>query len=148
MPASSDEALRRAMEQARAPTQAAPACKAHETPRLGRVHAGEAALVRGDDDAAQLTYERTAAMQHCADAERSLVRTFMQTGQYRRAMAFVAHTASAHRETAGGAVLYLEMTKMLMLSNASHMHGCHAVQQQSKPSGGIDAVGPMRRAST
>jgi hypothetical protein len=36
--------------------------------------------------------------------------------------------------------------KMLMLSNASHMHGCHAVQRQHKQSGGIDA-GELMRAS-
>lgn len=33
---------------------------------------------------------------------------------------------------------------MLMLSNASHTHGCHVVQHQPKPSGGIDALGLMR----
>jgi hypothetical protein len=35
-----------------------------------------------------------------------LVRTYMQTGQYRRALAFGAHTAGAHLDVVGGSALY------------------------------------------
>src|SRR5262245_27401350 len=45
-------------------------------------------------------------MQHAADAEMGLTRTLMQTGEYRRALTFAAHTAAAHRANAGGTALY------------------------------------------
>jgi hypothetical protein len=67
---------------------------------------GEAALARSDADAAQQAFERAALIQHAADTEMGLVRTHMQQGQYRRALAFGAHTAGAHLDVVGGSALY------------------------------------------
>ncbi len=67
---------------------------------------GEAALARSDTDAALSAFESAANILHAADTEMGLVRTYMQTGQYRRALAFGAHTAGAHLDEAGGAALY------------------------------------------
>jgi hypothetical protein len=67
---------------------------------------GEAALARSDADAAQQAFERAALIQHAADTEMGLVRTSMQQGQYRRALAFGAHTAGAHLDVVGGSALY------------------------------------------
>ncbi len=66
----------------------------------------EAALVHNDVAAAQQAFERAALISHAADTEMGLVRTHMQGGQYRRALAFGAHTAGAHLDVAGGAALY------------------------------------------
>ena len=66
----------------------------------------EAALVKNDVSAAQQAFERAALISHAADTEMGLVRTHMQAGQYRRALAFGAHTAGAHLDVAGGAALY------------------------------------------
>lgn len=67
---------------------------------------GEAALARGDTDAALRLFERAASMRHAADSELALVRTYMQLGQYRRAVAFAAHTAGAHRNEPGAIAFY------------------------------------------
>lgn len=67
---------------------------------------GEASLARGDAASALRAFERAASISHAADAEMGLVRAYMQGGEYRRALAFVAHTAAAHREVPGSATLY------------------------------------------
>lgn len=67
---------------------------------------GEAALARGDAEAALRLFERAASMRHAADSELGLVRTYMQLGQYRRAVAFAAHTAGAHRAEPGAVAFY------------------------------------------
>lgn len=67
---------------------------------------GEAALARSDADAALIAFETAANILHAADTEMGLVRTYMQTGQYRRALAFAAHTAGAHNDDVGGSALY------------------------------------------
>jgi hypothetical protein len=67
---------------------------------------GEAALTQGDAAAAQESFQRAALMAHAADTECSIVRAHMQAGEYRRALAFGAHTAYAHRDFPGGAALY------------------------------------------
>jgi len=66
---------------------------------------GEAKLAAGDSEAALADFDRAAQLLHAADSEVSLVRAWMQQGEYRRALAFVAHTAQAHA-SAAGAVLY------------------------------------------
>ncbi|MGE1095276.1 hypothetical protein, partial [Pseudomonas zeae] len=63
-------------------------------------------LAAGDAEAALRDFDVAAQRLHAADTEMSLVRAWMQQGEYRRAIAFVAHTAQAHRQVAGGAVLY------------------------------------------
>ena len=44
---------------------------------------------------------------HAADTEIALVRGHMQAGDYRRALAFGAHTAGAHLDVVGGSLLYV-----------------------------------------
>ncbi|MFZ4760696.1 MAG: hypothetical protein ACOYLX_21220 [Burkholderiaceae bacterium] len=83
-----------------------PASPERERERLAWLAKGEAALERLDVAAALAAFERAAGMLHAADAEMGLVRTWMQGGEYRRALAFVAHTAVAHRDAAGGSALY------------------------------------------
>ncbi len=67
---------------------------------------GEAALARLDPQTAQHAFERAAAILHAADTEMAIVRAHMQAGEYRRALAFGAHTAGAHLDVVGGAALY------------------------------------------
>ncbi len=67
---------------------------------------GELKLASGDTEAAQQAFDRAALMVHAADTELALVRTYMQAGEYRRALAFGAHAAGAHRELPASAALY------------------------------------------
>jgi hypothetical protein len=73
---------------------------------------GEAALARSNTDAAQAAFEAAATILHAADTEMGIVRTHMQTGQYRRALAFGAHTAGAHLDVVGGSALYAWLLHM------------------------------------
>lgn len=66
----------------------------------------EAALAAGDAERAEQGFDRAALILHSADTEMGLVRSYMQSGQYRRALAFGAHTAGAHLDAVGGAALY------------------------------------------
>jgi hypothetical protein len=68
--------------------------------------AGESALARGDTTAAERAFEGAARMVHSADIEMGLVRTYMQAGDYRRALSFGSHAAGAHRNVPGGTALY------------------------------------------
>jgi hypothetical protein len=79
---------------------------AHMRERTQLLARGEAALARSDADAALIAFETAANILHAADTEMGLVRTYMQTGQYRRALAFAAHTAGAHNDDVGGSALY------------------------------------------
>lgn len=74
--------------------------------RQDLLKSGEAALIKGQTDAAEKAFDRAALIEHAADTEMALVRTYMQAGNYRRASVFAAHTAGAHRQVVGGAVLY------------------------------------------
>lgn len=74
--------------------------------RARRTAEGEAALDRHDPDAALAAFERAAAGTHAGAIEAGLVRTWMLSGDYRRALAFAAHTAGAHRDEPAGAALY------------------------------------------
>lgn len=65
--------------------------------------AGESALAQGDAPQAALFFQRAGYVKHAADAEIGLVRAYMQAGEYRRALAFAAHTAGAHPDPAGKA---------------------------------------------
>ncbi|MEO6321243.1 MAG: hypothetical protein ABIR56_11215 [Polaromonas sp.] len=51
-------------------------------------------------------FDRAALILHAADTEMALVRSHMQSGDYRRALVFGAHTAGAHLDVLGGAALY------------------------------------------
>lgn len=67
---------------------------------------GEAALARRDNTLALQRFEAAALILHAADTEMGLVRCYMQHGEYRRALAFGAHTAGAHLDVVGGTALY------------------------------------------
>ncbi|MBC8055951.1 MAG: hypothetical protein H7Y61_05185, partial [Rhizobiales bacterium] len=66
----------------------------------------EAELALGDTSAAIEAFDSAAMMLHAPDTEMGLVRAYMQAGEYRRALAFCAHTAGAHLESASPAALY------------------------------------------
>lgn len=101
----SSQKLKRVMEQSRARALAAPSGAAPQE-RAMLLARGEAALVRNDIDAAQTAFDNAASVLHAADTEMGLVRTYMQQGQYRRALAFAAHTAGSHPDDARGSALY------------------------------------------
>lgn len=113
----SDDKLRRFMEQVRPQPAAsqvggnAVRAAAKVTPELLQERAdmlkkGEAALAALQLEPALLAFERAASILHAADTEIALVRTYMQYGQYRRALAAGAHTAGAHLDVVGGSALY------------------------------------------
>lgn len=68
--------------------------------------AAEAALASGSVWPAIQRFEKAAMLLHAADTEMGLVRAWMQAGEYRRALAFSAHTSGAHRDAPDAAALY------------------------------------------
>lgn len=74
--------------------------------REALLKAAEQALMRGETSSAILGFDRAAMMLHAADTEMGLVRAWMQAGDYRRALAFCAHTAGAHRDSPAASALY------------------------------------------
>ena len=74
--------------------------------RVALLQRAQAELERGDATQALDDFERAAMMLHAADAELGLIRAAMQDGQYRRALAFCAHTAGEHTDDADGGALY------------------------------------------
>lgn len=68
---------------------------------------GESRLAAGDTDAATASFERAAATRHSAAVEVSAVRAGLQAGQYRSALAFAAHAASAHPDEFDGTAVYV-----------------------------------------
>lgn len=115
-PLSSADRLRQFMEQVRPQSPASQAGgQAIQAPtvsparlqeRLELLKAGETALAHLDVDAALDSFERASLILHSADTEIALVRTYMQRGEYRRALAFGAHTAGSHLDVIGGSTLY------------------------------------------
>jgi len=78
--------------------------QAHEADAI--VNAAEQALSGGRTAAAVASFEQAAATRHSAEIEMGLVRSLMQAGSYREALAFCAHTAGGHLDTPAAAVLY------------------------------------------
>ena len=74
--------------------------------RVALLARAQAELERGDAPQALDDFERAAMMLHASDAELGLIRAAMQDGQYRRALAFCAHTAGEHTDDADGGALY------------------------------------------
>lgn len=110
-PPANDEKLRQLVQQARpqpadSRTGATAASPERLKDRADLLKAGEAALARMDANAAIASFDRAALILHAADTEIALVRAYMQSGQYRRALAFGAHTAGAHLDVIGGSALY------------------------------------------
>jgi hypothetical protein len=93
-----------AVERARSPS--AEFARAAAIDRRQLLLDAEAALRAGDADQAATLFERAGFIRHDADAELGLVRSWMQRGEYRRAVAFAAHTAGAHPDVGAGAGLY------------------------------------------
>ncbi len=91
---------------------AAAAVCAHEaspdraSERLALLARGEAALAAQDPAQALAAFEQAARIAHSADTELAIVRSYMQAGEYRRALAFGAHTAGAHLDESAGTALY------------------------------------------
>lgn len=149
----SADRLRQFMEQVRpqptasqaggqAVREAAAASPARLLERSDLIKTGEAALVRLDVNAALDAFERAALILHAADTEIALVRTYMQGGDYRRALAFGAHTAGSHLDVIGGSMLYAwllhvggqpALAQRLLAASESRMPGnllAAEVQQQ------------------
>lgn len=74
--------------------------------RLVLLARGEAALAALDPVQALAAFEQAARISHSADTEIAIVRSHMQAGEYRRALAFAAHTSGAHVDETGGTALY------------------------------------------
>jgi hypothetical protein len=68
---------------------------------------GKKDLAAGNADAAANAFETAVSMVHAPDAELALVRSHMQAGHYRQALASSAHTAGAHKEEVEGVALYV-----------------------------------------
>src|SRR5262245_18655242 len=73
---------------------------------------GDAALQRGDAADALAAFERAAALQHDAAIELGIVRSLMQHGDYRRALAFAGHTAFAHSDAPQALALYVWLLRV------------------------------------
>jgi len=115
---------------------------------------GETALARLDVTGALDAFERAALILHAADTEIALVRAYMQAGDYRRALAFGAHTAGAHLDEVGGSLLYAwllhaggqpAIAQRLLADAETRMSGYPMVQavQQQLRSGMPLASGPL-----
>lgn len=113
----SDEKLRLFMQQvrpqpdsAKAGSQAVRDAQSVSPERLVQraelLQQGELLLSRRSTPEALATFERAALILHAADSEMAIVRSHMQAGEYRRALAFGAHTAGAHLDVVGGSALY------------------------------------------
>lgn len=74
--------------------------------REALLEAAETALARGLVSTAILGFDQAATMLHASDTEMGLVRAWMQEGEYRRALAFAAHTAGAHLDSPAAGALY------------------------------------------
>ena len=80
--------------------------------RQALLEAAETALARGMVPPAIIGFERAAMMLHAADTEMGLVRAWMQQGDYRRALAFAAHTAGAHRDSPAASAFYVWLLRV------------------------------------
>lgn len=79
---------------------------AAEDERARLLARGEEALSASRINDAWLAFERASNMKHAVDAETAIVRTYMQAGQYRRAISFAAHTSGVHAGDPAGVGLY------------------------------------------
>lgn len=85
---------------------AAPRTPADEQARRERLALAEALLAAGRAADAHAAFDLAGREEHAADIELGMLRSQMQQGQYRAALAFAAHTARAHPDVAAGAALY------------------------------------------
>lgn len=75
--------------------------------RCQQMAEAEALLSRGDAAGAALGFDGAALREHAVDIELGLLRSQLQAGEFRRALAFASHTAGAHGADAGGSALYV-----------------------------------------
>lgn len=99
-PGTPDDRLRRLLQRAPDAPTVSPQARAQ------LLSDGEAALVQGELERAAALFEQAGFVKHAADAELGLIRTYMQSGQYRRALTLAAHTAGAHPDVGAGSGLY------------------------------------------
>ena len=166
----SNDKLRQFMEQVRPQPSASQAggnavrAAAKVTPeqlqeRADLLKKGEAALASMQLEPALMAFERAANILHAADTEIALVRTYMQYGQYRRALASGAHTAGAHLDVVGGSALYAwllhlgaqtAVAQRLMAETEGRMPGNKALAQVQRQlsSGQPVATGDMLNPPT
>ena len=92
------------------PVTAAEAHPAHHDDaspaRLALLAQAEQALDLGEVEKAASLLDSAALMAHAADTETLQIRTQMQAGQYRQALAFAAHTAGVHLDDPLAPALY------------------------------------------
>jgi hypothetical protein len=67
---------------------------------------GESRLATGDATGAVEAFERATQFGEAAGPELSLVRAYMQAGEYRRALGLIPHAVGEHVETPSGTALY------------------------------------------
>jgi hypothetical protein len=67
---------------------------------------GERMLSGGNVEGARHAFEQAALQVHSAHIELGILRTQMQAGEYRQALAFAAHTAGVHLDEVEGRVFY------------------------------------------
>jgi hypothetical protein len=108
--------------------------------RCAEIAAAEALLARGDAAGATLAYERLAAREHAVDIEIGIVRSQVQAGEFRRALAFAAHTAGAHGNDASGAVFY---ARLLELSGQADFAEQVRAQARSRGNDLVDVPTPL-----
>ena len=70
------------------------------------VQLAETQLAAGATDAAEAAFDQAALLVHSPDVEIGLVRTYLQAGDYSRALGFASHAAGAHRDVPAGTALY------------------------------------------
>jgi len=80
--------------------------------RQGLLADGERHLQSGRAAEALAAFESAALMLHAADTELGIVRSLMAAGEYRRSLAFGAHTAGVHRDQPGGSALYVWLLRL------------------------------------
>jgi hypothetical protein len=112
--------------------------------RAAQLDTAEAALVRGDTEAALAGFERAAGMLHAPDTEMGLVRSQMQAGQYRRALAFAAHTAGAHLEAPAASALYAWLLRI----GGQEAYARQVLDAAIQRSAGDQVLGAAQRAFT
>lgn len=94
-------------------TDGGPASSALVDARRQLLDDGERLLSLGDVQSARQALDRAAMMLHAPDTEAALVRSQMQAGDYRQALAFAAHAAGAHRrEWPAGTALYVWLLRV------------------------------------
>lgn len=163
--ATSDSRLRQLMARQQPPSAADPSgggdgvgvsalLPERQQARADLLQAGEVALARRDLTAALQAFESATYIQHGADTDTALARTYIQSGQYLRALALGAHTAGVHLDAPGGSLLYIwllhlggqpAMAQRLLQATQERFpgHALLALVQKQLAHAGPQANGPL-----